>query len=278
LLCCTQGAFTERWLEVARANGKQADALEVEWGRAIAAEQIERRLSGGDYDCVALVHNETSTGVMNPLGEIAEVLEGHPDVLFLVDAVSSMAGAPTPVDAFGIDVCLAGLQKAFALPAGLTVASVSARALDRARQVEHRGYYFDFLEMLKYDERAMTPATPAIPQIHALDAQLQAIRAEGRERRFERHTMLAGIVQEWALRHFDLFAARSYASPTLTCVKNTRGIKVADLNAQLGRQSAQISNGYGKLKEHTFRIAHMGDTQEWEIRGLLATIDRILGL
>ena len=131
--------------------------------------------------------------------------------------------------------------------------------------------------MLKYDERKMTPSTPAIAQIHALDAQLEAIREEGREGRFERHSALAGIVQEWAARHFALFAEDGYASPTLTCVENTRGISVADLNEQLGRQWAQISNGYGSLKEKTFRIAHMGDTQEWEIRGLLATIDRILG-
>lgn len=277
VLCCTQGAFSERWLEVARSNGKEAEALAVDWGRGIAAEQVDRALAGGDYDALALVHNETSTGVMNHLDEIARVVRQHREVLFLVDAVSSMAGVPTPVDAYGIDVCLAGLQKAFALPAGLTVAAVSDRALERARRVEHRGSYFDFLDMLKYDERRMTPATPAIPQIQALDAQLDHILAEG-PARFERHRQLAGIVQQWARRHFALYAEEGYASPTLTCVANTRGISVAGLNAELGRQQAQIANGYGKLKEQTFRIAHMGDTQEWEIRGLLATIDRILGL
>ncbi len=278
VLCCTQGAFSERWLAVARANGKEADALAVDWGRAVTAEMIDAKLSAGDYDAIAVVHNETSTGVMNRLDEIAEVLRNHPDVMFLVDAVSSMAGVPTPVDALGIDVCLAGLQKAFALPAGLTVASVSARALERARRIEHRGYYFDFLEMLKYDERGMTPSTPAIPQVQALDAQLDRILEEGAGRRFERHARLARIVQDWTRRHFAMFAEEGYESPTLTCVKNTRGISVAALNEALGRQRAQISNGYGKLKEQTFRLAHMGDTQEWEIRGLLAAIDDILGL
>jgi aspartate aminotransferase-like enzyme len=158
------------------------------------------------------------------------------------------------------------------------VASVSARAIDRARQVQHRGYYFDFLEMLKYDERGQTPATPAIPQIHALDAQLDTILAEGPARRYERHAELARLVQDWARRRFGLFAESGHESPTLTCVSNTRGISVPDLNRELGRQWAQISNGYGKLKDQTFRIAHMGETQEWEIRGLLATIDRILAL
>jgi aspartate aminotransferase-like enzyme len=277
VLCCTQGAFSDRWLDVAQSNGKEADAIQVDWGKAITAEMIDRTLAKGQYDALALVHNETSTGVMNHLDEIAAVVKKYPDVLFLVDAVSSMAGVRIPVDAWGIDVCLAGLQKAFALPAGLAVASVSTKALERAKSVKHRGYYFDFLEMLKYDERGQTPATPAIPQIQALDAQLDSILAEGLARRYERHAELARLVQDWARRRFAVFAEAGYESATLTCVTNTRGISIADLNRELGRQWAQISNGYGKLKEQTFRIAHMGETQEWEIRGLLATIDRILG-
>ncbi len=270
VLCCMQGAFSDRWHTVAESNGKQADKLQVEWGKAITAEMVDRALSSGDYDAIAVVHNETSTGVMNHLDEIAAVVRKHGDVMLMVDAVSSMAAAKIPVDEWGIDVCLAGLQKAFSLPAGLAVASVSDRALERARSVEHRGYYFDFLEMLKYDERGQTPSTPAIPQINALDAQLDDILAEGIEARFARHAALARITQQWARRHFALFAEEGFESPSITCVKNTRGISVAELNRELGQQWAMISNGYGKLKEQTFRIGHMGDTQEWEMRGLLA--------
>ncbi len=277
VLCCAQGAFSDRWQKVAAANGKQSETLRVDWGKGITAQMIDEELAGGDYDAITVVHNETSTGVMNHLDEIAEVLRKYPDVMFLVDAVSSMAGVPIPVDAYGIDVCLAGLQKAFSLPAGLALASVSQRALERAKSVEQRGYYFDFLEMLKYDERRMTPSTPAIPQIHALDAQLDRILEEG-PRRFERHARLAGIVQRWARRHFAVFAEEGFESPTVTCIENTRDVSVVELNAALARQRAQISNGYGKLKDKTFRIAHMGDTQEWETRGLLASIDTILGL
>ena len=276
VLCCMQGAFSDRWLKVAEANGKAASALRVEWGRAITAEMVDRELAKGGYDAITVVHNETSTGVMNRLDEIAEVMRKYPDVLFLVDAVSSMAATRIPVDAWGIDVCLAGLQKAFALPAGLTVASVSARALAKAKTIPHRGYYFDFVDMMKYHERGQTPATPAIPQIHALDAQLDDIAAEGREARYARHDSLARVVREWARRHFAVFSEEGYESPTLTCVANTRSISVAQLNKELGKQWAAISNGYGDLKEKTFRIAHMGDTQEWEIRGLLAVLDRIL--
>jgi predicted phosphoserine aminotransferase len=278
VLCCMQGAFSDRWFDVARKNGKDAVPLRVEWGRAITPETVEAALAEGGFDAVALVHNETSTGVMNDLRAIAEVVSRHDDVLLMVDAVSSMAAVRIPVDAWGIDVCMAGLQKAFALPAGLAVAAVSERALARARTVEGRGYYFDFVEMHKYHERAQTPATPAIPHLFALDAQLDDVLEEGLEARWARHRELAAIVQDWARRRFALFAEEGYASDTLTCVANTRGISVARLNEALARQGAAISNGYGDLKEKTFRIAHMGDTQEWEVRGLLASIDRILSL
>ena len=277
VLCCMQGAFSDRWLKVAESNGKQAVPLKVEWGKAITAEMIDRELSKGGFDAITVVHNETATGVMNRLDEIAAVMRKYPDVSFLVDAVSSMSGVRIPVDAWRIDVCLAGLQKAFALPAGLTVASVSSRALAKAKTIPARGYYFDFVDMLKYHERGQTPATPAIPQIQALDAQLDDIAKEGAGERYARHEELARIVRAWARRHFAVYAEEGYESPTLTCVANTKSISVGALNKELGKQWAAISNGYGDLKEKTFRIAHMGDTQEWEIRGLLAVIDRILG-
>lgn len=213
---------------------------------------------------------------MNHLDEIAEVMRKYPDTLFMVDAVSSMAGCRIPIDEYGIDICLAGMQKAFSLPAGLAVASVSEKLLERARSIEQRGYYFDLLEMAKYDDRGMTPSTPAIAQIQALNSQLDDFFEEGLPARFERHAKLARITQDWARSEFALFAEEGYASPTVTCVDNSRGISVADLNAELGKQWITIANGYGKLKEKTFRIAHMGDTQEWELRGLLATIDEIL--
>src|SRR6185436_667164 len=222
VLCCMQGAFSDRWLKVAESNGKQAVPLKVEWGRAITAEAIDKELAKGGYDAITVVHNETSTGVMNRLDEIAVVMRKYPNVSFLVDAVSSMAGVRIPVDEWRIDVCLAGLQKAFALPAGLTVTSVSSRVLEKAKTVKNRGYYFDFLDMQKYHERGQTPATPAIPQIQALDAQLTDILAETAKARFERHETLARIVREWARRHFALFSEEGYESPTLTCVANTR--------------------------------------------------------
>lgn len=277
VLCCAQGAFSDRWLEVALRNGKQAEPLRVPWGKAIRPESIDAALSTGRFDAITVVHNETSTGVMNDLEGIAAAVRRHDGVSLLVDAVSSLSATPIPVDAWGIDVCLAGTQKALALPPGLAIASVSGRALEKAASIPDRGYYFDFLEMKKHHDRGQTPATPATPQIQALDAQLDAIAAEGLEARFARHATLAAIVQEWAKGRFGLFSEEGFHSPTLTCVANTRGISVAELNRELGRQWVAISNGYGELRDRTFRIAHMGDTQEWEIRGLLEVIDRTIG-
>lgn len=277
VLCCMQGAFSDRWFDVAGLNGKAADPLRVPWGKAIRPEAVDQALATGRYDAITVVHNETSTGVLNDLGAIAEVVRRYPGVTFLVDAVSSMSATPIPVDAWGIDVCLSGTQKALALPPGLAIASVSERALDKAKSVPNRGYYFDFLEMKKHHDKGQTPATPATPQIQALDAQLDAIAAEGFDARCARHARLAAIVQDWARDRFALFSEEGHHSPTVTCVSNTRGISVAQLNRELGRQWVAISNGYGELKEKTFRIAHMGDTQEWEILGLLEVIDRAVG-
>ncbi len=238
---------------------------------------IDRTLAEGGYDAITVMHNETSTGVMNHLDEIAGVMRKYPDVTFLVDAVSSMAGSRINVDDYGIDVCLAGFQNAFSVPEGLALASISERALEKAKTVNYRGYYFDFLEMLKYDGHSMTAADPEDPRIRELDTQLDAMLTEGLDRRYQRHAELAQVTQEWAREHFDLFSQEGFESPTVTCVENTRGISVTDLNAKLAEHSARISDGFGKLKEKTFRIAHIGDTREREMRGLLATIDRILG-
>ena len=151
--------------------------------------------------------------------------------------------------------------------------------MNRAKNIEFRGHYFDFLSMLKYHNKNQTPSTPSIPHIFALDAQLDDILEEGMEAREERHKAMATYVQNWAKsRGFELFAEEGYESWTLTTIKNTKGFSIADLNKQLAKHNCMISNGYGKLKEQAFRIAHMADTERWEIMGLLALIDEIWNL
>jgi len=273
------GAFSGRWHEITVGNGVPCDALEVPWDVAIKPEMVDERLATGAYDAVTLVLNETSTGLMNPLREIAEVVARHPDVFLLVDAVSGMAGVKIETDAWKIDFVLAGVQKAFALPAGLAVAAVSERALARSREVPPRSYYFNLPLMHKYHQKNQTPSTPAIPHMYALDAQLDDILAEGLDGRFARHAKMAEIVQAWAKEHFDVYPEEGYWSKTLTCVKNTREIDVASLIKTLAAEyNVRISNGYGEIKGKTFRIAHMGDTQADEIEGLLKVIETILKL
>jgi aspartate aminotransferase-like enzyme len=273
------GAFSKRWHQMTVANGVPCDKLEVPMGQAITPELVDEALAKDDYDALTVCHNETSTGVMNPIPEIAKMVHTkYPDLLILVDAVSGMAGSKIEFDDWGLDVCLAGVQKCFALPPGLTVAAVSDRARERALTVPNRGHYFAYDEMDKKYDNHQTPATPAVSLIQALNAQLDDIFAEGLENRFARHIEMANIVRGWARKNFALYGDERYLSNTVTNVENTRGISVAGLNDELAKRGAMLSNGYGSLKEKCFRIAHMGDLQVSDINWLLAQIDDILGL
>jgi len=273
------GAFSKRWYQMTQANGVPCDKLEVPMGQAVTPELVDEALSKGDYDAVTLTHNETSTGIMNPVQATAAMIhEKYPDVLILVDAVSSMAGVKIEFDAWGLDVCLAGTQKCFAVPPGLALCAVSERARERALQIPNRGHYFAWDQMDKKYEAGQTPATPAISLIQALDQQMDDILAEGLDERFARHTEMAEIVREWARTYFGLYGDERYLSNTVTNVENTRGISVASLNEELGKRGAMISNRYGDRKEKCFRIGHMGDHQVADIQWLLDQINDILGL
>ena len=273
------GAFSERWYEIAEANGVPADRVDVAWGEGFTPEMVDEALSKGDYDVLTITLNETSTGVMNPLKEIAAMVRAkYPDTLILVDAVSAMAGVKIEFDAWDLDVVISSSQKCFALPPGLAITGVSERALQRTAQVPNRGYYFDFLTMLKYFKRNQTPATPAVSLIQALNQQMDDILAEGLEARWARHIEMANVVRDWARKDWALFSNEQFLSNTVTTIRNTRGISVADLNKELGKRGAMISNGYGNtLKEKTFRIAHMGDLTVADIHWVLGLIDEILG-
>jgi aspartate aminotransferase-like enzyme len=278
-LVCQCGAFSEKWGDVAELNGREIVRLDVEPGKAVRGEMIADMLKKHEVDAVLYCHNETSTGVMNPIEEAAEVLRNYPDVLFLVDAVSSLSGVEIDVDKLGIDICLASLQKAFGIPPGAAVFTASKRAYDRAATIKDRGYYFDLLAFKKNNEKGQTLVTPSIPHIYALNYQLDAMLAEGMANRYARHRQMADVVREWSRRHFAIFAEKGFESVTLTCLANTRNIDVSALNKELlSRHDCVISDGYGDLKGKTFRIAHMGDMQVSDMRQLLQWIDEILGL
>jgi predicted phosphoserine aminotransferase len=274
-LCCVNGAFSARWAEVVAANGKPHDVLEVEWGEPITPELVEEALGVDDYDAVTVVHNETSTAVTSPVAEIAGAVRDYrDDILLLVDTVSSLAGIEVQTDEWTLDVCLSGGQKCLALPPGLAFAAVSDRALERAREIPDRGWYFDLVVFESYLRKWQTPTTPAITLLYALDRQLDRILAEGLPARFERHAAMARHVQAWALDRFDILAAEGYRSNSVTAVVNTRGIDVDAMNRHLTESVDMIvSNGYGKMKDRTFRIGHMGDHTVEEVETLTAAID-----
>jgi len=271
------GAFSNKWHDVTLRCGLEADLFAADWGQPITPGMVDAALATGKYDAMTVVHNETSTGVMSPLEEIAGVMARYPDVSFIVDTVSSMSAVPIDVTALGTDVCLAGVQKAFGLPPGLAVFAVSRKALDKAKSTPGRGYYFDFEEFAKNDEKDNTPSTPCLSLIFALDHQLKKFFAEGLENRYARHRRMAEITREWIVNQgFGLFAADGYRSMTLTCGRNDGRTDLEKLKKLAGERGYAIDNGYGKIKNQTFRIPHMADFTQPDLEELFALIEELL--
>lgn len=276
------GAFSKRWADVADSCGVQADRYEVEMGQGFSADMLRARLEeaaaqGIVYDAVTCVHNETSTGVRNPIEDLGAVLREYPDTLFLVDTVSSMAGMPVKVDAWGIDVCLFGVQKAMALIAGLAIASVSAAALARAAEIEHRGWFLDFLRLQKGNLKEQSPTTPSTAHLYALARQLERIFEEGLEARWERHRAMAARTREWAAGHgWKPFPESEFLSDTVSCIARGAGPDFVPALEALKAEGLLVSNGYGELKGKTFRIGHMGEHDLAAVDALLERFDACL--
>ncbi len=282
VLNCMCGAFSDKWFDVSKRCGKAAEPLQVPWGSPIRADAVDQKLATGEFDAVTVIHNETSTGVMSPLEEIAALKRKYPDVMFIVDCVSSLTAVKVEFDKLGIDVVLAGTQKAFAMPPGLTVFTCSPAALAKAATAKDRGYYFDLVEFQKNAEQSMTPSTPSIGHVYALESKLEDMFAEGLEARYARHRKLAQMTRDWAARHgFTLFPERGYESVTLTCVSNGarpggRVVDVPKLQKLVKDRGFLIDGGYGKIKGATFRISNMGDETEASMGRLYAALDEAM--
>ncbi len=278
-LCCVNGVFSQRFAEIIRACGKQADWIEVEWGKVVKPDMIAEKLASGEYDTLTMCHNESSTGARSPVAEVGKlVCKEYPDIIFAVDSVSSMAGDRTMPQEMGTDILFASTQKCFALPPGLAIAFVNDRALKRASEVPNRGGYTDLVEIFEFEKKHQTPYTPNISLLYALDKRLDLMLAETYAHIYQRHKDMAELTQKWAKKHFEMFPEKGYESITVSCIKNTLGKNVKELNQKLAERGLEISNGYGKLAEKTFRIGHMG---EWTVAGIkqaLDAIDEIWGL
>ncbi len=278
VLNCMSGAFSDKWNDVSLRCGLPADPLKFEWGQEIDPEAIRKALSTGKYDLITIIHNETSTGTLNPLPEIARVLREFPDVFSIVDTVSSFSVLPFFKDEWGLDVVLTGSQKALALPPGLSLLSVSQRALERAKNQPNRGYYFDFIEFLENHEKGMTPSTPAISLIYGLSHQLKKFEQEGLENRYRRHRELNQLVRDWAFGHgLRLLPKPEFGSLSLNCIRNDKEWDLAAIQKAIRKEFGySIDIGYGKLKGNTFRISNMGDLTREALEQFLASFDTLI--
>jgi aspartate aminotransferase-like enzyme len=278
VLVCTNGAEGERWQGIAASNGKQVDGLELGWGEVITPERLGGALQRRSYEAVCIVHNDASTGVENPIRELAETTrEVSPDTLVLVDATTSLGGTRIEMDAWGIDFLLTTSDACLAMPPGLAFAAASERAMRKADAVSNRGWYIDFMLLERNRLRNTTPSVPAISLMYALEAQMDRILAEGLENRYARHTAMAETIQNWAeTQGMPPLAPAGQRSKTVTCLQNTRAFPVEELNKYLALRGMSIANGAGELRERYFRIAHMGEIQMNDCKALMAAIEEFI--
>ena len=286
VLCLVNGSFSERFAKIAAACGKEVVKAEVPLGQAFEADAVKGLLESSGADAVTLAHSETSTGVLNPIADIAKVVLAKPDVMYLVDAVTSLGGSPVETDAWGLDFVLTGSQKAFALPPGLAFGAASPRLLERAKTLPDRGIYLDLIAYDTAIRKRQTPYTPALSLMYALEAQLCRIGdAGGIERRWERHNAMRERVERWVAKEAGARLGLSYLpregrrSWTVSCLKLPEGGKVlggAVAKAMDAKFGYTIGAGYGNLKDATIRIGHMGDHTVAELEALLGALEEVI--
>ncbi len=271
------GDFGDRWYKIGISNGKNCVKEGVEWGKAIKPDFVQNVLSKDKYSVVFLQSNETSTGVYNPIDKIVPIIKDH-GAIVCIDGTSSMCGVKVDVDKLGIDVFLASVQKCFALPPGIAVASISEEAFQKAEMVKNRGNYFDFITLLKKNKENESPNTPPIPQIRGLVVQLDYIlNHEGLENRFERHRQLGMRTRMWARDiPLEMFSEKGYESNTVSTIKNSLNLDIPEMLKKLISKGYKIVNGYGSLVNKTFRIGHMGDITLKDLEDMLDILADII--
>jgi len=274
VLHLTNGAFSERWLAVGRSLGRDSDSIAVPWGRAVDADLLRAALRRRRYEAVTVVHNETSTGVVTDVEALARVVREESDALLLVDAVSSLGGAPVESDGWNLDLVLAGTQKGIAATPGLALFALSERAERRAGEIPHRGFYTDLLRYRDKQREGGPITTPAIADCFALEVQLARIAAEGIEARWARHAALAAATAGWAeAAGFAYPAEPALRSRTVACLRPPEGVDAPSLVRSLAARGFTIAGGYGAWKAGTIRIGHMGEVRKNDLAALFAAVD-----
>ncbi len=273
------GEFGSRYREAVESNGRKAVVLEKEAGEPVLPEELDESLrKHPEVEAVTITYNETSTGVLNPLRELARVSKDHGKLVF-VDAVSAMGAADIKFDEWGLDVVFTSSQKAFGVPPGLAVGIFSREALKKAENIPDRGWYFDVLKYLQYQEKEWsTPSTPPIPQIMGLNVMLRIVDLMGGKDSWlsmysERASMVREGVRDLGL---ELFARKGYESPTITSIKAPQGIDGYEVYSRVREKGYEIAAGYGKFKKTSFRVGHMGYMPKEYIEEVLNSIKEVL--
>ncbi|HUQ20031.1 MAG TPA: alanine--glyoxylate aminotransferase family protein [Gemmatimonadaceae bacterium] len=265
ILSLVNGAFSERFAHIAEMCGRAVDRYEVGWGQWHHPEELDNYLTKAQYSAITVAQSETSTGALNDVRSLSDVAHSH-GIPCLIDSVSGLGGAELRFDEWKLDYVLTGSQKALALPPGLAFSVASQAFIDTARNVAGRGVYFDLVEMEHFAERGQVPSTPALSLMYALDVQVKAINAEGIENRWGRHSEMAAMTNKWvtACRNDDgldicNIVDAAHRSPTVSTIKLPDGVSSTSLLPKVASRGITVATGYGKLKDQTFRIGHMGD-------------------
>ena len=282
VLSLVNGAFSARFSEISVGCGYDTDIWEVEWGLCHDPAELAERLAGDRYDAVALTQSETSTGALQDLEAIARAVEEHEETMLLVDSVTGIGGVRVPGDEWAVDFILTGSQKALALPPGLAFGVASPSLMKRSKVASGKGYYFDLLPLSEHLDRFETPATPAVSLLYALEVQLERILAEGMEARWARHLAMQEMTFDWIRQttekgvEIGVFAAEGHRSPTVTCVRMPGDAGGPAVVGELRMRGFVVGEGYGKLRDSTFRIGHMGDHTPEELGSLLEVLTDVL--
>jgi aspartate aminotransferase-like enzyme len=271
------GAFGDRFAKIAEAYGASVDRVSAEWGWAAEPAEIAERLAGGGYRAVLLTHNETSTGVMNPIPELAATIRAAtPDALILVDSVSALGAVPFELDAWGIDVVVTASQKAWMAAPGLAMVAASERAWAAMETARMPRFYLDLRKHRHSHAEGETPWTPAIAVAFQVDEGLRLMAAEGQAHVFARHEACAAAARAGLGElGFDLFADRAHASTTVTCVNLPPDVDWKTFNAAVKRRNVVLAGGQGKLAGKVFRVGHLGSVTVEEILGAVAALEDV---
>ncbi len=283
VLSISNGAFGERFADIAEAYGAEVTHLNFEWGKAVDLDAVEKVLrkhdsiKDGDIKAVLATHNETSTGMTNRLGDISTVVNKF-DKLLLVDAISSLGCINLPTDDWHCDIVVTGSQKGWMVPPGLTMVSVSEKAWQAHAQAKMPRYYWDFSKAKDYLQKGQTPWTPAISVFYALDITLDLMLSEGLDNIFARHARVAQTARDGVKSlGLSLFPEEEYASNTVTAVNATDKIDVPKLIQMLREEhDVIIAGGQQKLSGKIFRIGHLGLVYERDIKSVLEALNKAL--